>query len=63
MEEPICPHCQTPKSQWRENNGNGYPVDYCSLDCSIRAADGVQGYGTVRQEKKEQKQSHAQKSM
>jgi hypothetical protein len=40
MQEPKCPHCQTPKSQWRLNYRQGYPIKddiYCSPDCSAGA--------------------------
>jgi hypothetical protein len=62
MQEPTCPDCQTPKSQWKENDGQGYRVDnhvYCSKDCSDAATESVQKEGVINQEKGKARKHHA----
>ena len=54
MQELKCVNCQTPKSQWREHNGKGYPIDnqsYCSKDCSDGATESIQEHGSINQAK------------
>ena len=54
MQELICVNCRTPKSQWKEHNGKGYPIDnqsYCSKDCSDGATESIREHGSINQEK------------
>lgn len=42
MQESTCVNCQTPKSQWKERDGQGYTIEdqlYCSKNCSQGSID------------------------